>query len=161
MAFVSCKRSVYPPPLRCAPVSLSHTSLSLSSVGVLLAFTLPRVPGLQFNNDKPLQAASGAFGESIPTSFSRAPANFTFPAYASLQIDTNANFLPLAFKSISAQVYDTDTNMEIATGNIAHQTFPAKTFANFNMPLNFTYVATNDSDPTCESWVCIWTYRII
>jgi len=121
-------------------------------VGVLLAFTIPRVPGLQFNNDKPLTAASGAFGQSIPASFSRAPANFTFPAYASLQIDTNANFLPLAFKSINAQVYDTDTNMKIATGNIAHQTFPAKTFANFNMPLNFTYVATNDSDQTWVNW---------
>ena len=138
---VSCKH-----PLLCLFCRVSY----FSSVGVVLAFTIPRVPDLQFNNDKPLTTASGAFNSSIPTAFSRAPANFSFPAYASLQMDTNANFLPLTFTSIKAQVYDTDTNMEIATGDVAHQTFPAKTYSNFNMPLNFTYVATNDTDQTCR-----------
>lgn len=120
-----------------------------NSAGLLLAFTIPRVPSFRFNNDTPLTPASGSFNSSIPTQFSRLPANFTFPAYAALQIDTNGNFIPLTFTRITAEVYDLDTNFQVATGDIRHQTFPAKSFPQLNMPLNFTYVATNDSDQTC------------
>lgn len=121
-------------------------------VGIVLAFTIPRVPSFQFNNDTPLTSASGSFNSSIPAQFSRAPANFTFAAFAALQINTDGNFLPIDFTHISAQVFDLDTNFQVATGNIAHQKFPAKTFANFNMPLNFSYVATNDTDQTWMNW---------
>ena len=116
----------------------------------MLAFTIPRVPSFEFDSQTPLTPASGSFNNSIEIQFSRAPANFTFPAYAALQIDTNGNFLPIDFKHISAQVYDLDTNLQVASGDISHQTFAAKKFLNFNMPLNFTYVATNDTDQTCE-----------
>jgi len=121
-------------------------------VGILLAFTIPRVPPLQFNNNTPLATASGSFNRSIPAQFSRAPANFTFPAFAALQINTDSNFLPLTFSHISAQVFDLDTDFQVATGEISHQTFPAKKFSNLNLPLNFTYVATNDSDQTWMNW---------
>jgi hypothetical protein len=121
-------------------------------IGIVLAFTIPRVPGFEFNNDTPLIAATGSFNSTIPIEFSRAPANFTFPAFAALQVDTNSNFLPLTFSHISAQVYDLDTNMQVATGYMGHHTLPAKSFADMNLPLNFTYVATNDSDPTWRNW---------
>src|SRR5882672_12086299 len=112
-----------------------------NSIGILLAFTIPRIPSFQFNNDTPLITANGSFNSSIPTQFSRAPANFTFPAFAALQIDTDSNFLALDFSHLSAQIFDLDTNFQVATGDISHQKFPAKTFANLNMPLNFSYVA--------------------
>lgn len=121
-------------------------------IGLVLAFTIPRIPSFEFNDETPLTTASGSFNNSIKAQFSRAPANFTFPAFAALQINTDGNFLPLTFTHISAQVYDLDTNMQVATGHISHQTFPAKTFANLNMPLNFTYVATNDTDQTWTIW---------
>jgi len=121
-------------------------------IAIVLAFTIPRVPTFEFNNQTPLTQASGSFNKSISAQFSRTPANFTFPAYAALQIDTSSNFLPLTIKHISAQVYDLDTNLQVATGDVSHQTFPAKTFANLNMPLNFSYVATNDTDQTWTTW---------
>jgi len=120
--------------------------------GVVLAFTIPRVPGFSFNDGTPLTTASGSFNSSIPAQFSRAPANFTFPAYAALQVDTNSNFLPLSFSHISAQIYDLDTNMQVASGNMGHHTLPAKTFVKLDLPLNFTYVATNDTDQTWMNW---------
>jgi len=121
-------------------------------IAIVLAFTIPRVPSFEFNNLTPLTAATGSFNSSIHTQFSRAPANFTFAAFAALQIDTSGNFLPISFKHISAQVYDLDTNFQVASGDISHQTFAAKKFLNFNMPLNFTYVATNDTDQTWKNW---------
>jgi len=121
-----------------------------NSAGILLAFTIPRVPSFQFNNDTPLTPASGSFNSSIPTQFSRLPANFSFGAFAALQINTGGNFIPLTFSRITAEVYDLDTNFQVATGDIRHQTFPAKAFPQFNMPLNFSYVATNDTDQTCR-----------
>jgi hypothetical protein len=121
-------------------------------IGIVLAFTIPRVPGFSFNDSTPLTTASGSFNTSIPAQFSRAPANFTFPAYAALRVDTNSNFLPLSFSRISAEIYDLDTNMQVASGNMGHHTVPANVFAKLNLPLNFTYVASNDSDPTWTNW---------
>lgn len=133
---------------------------SLASVGITLAFTIPRVPGLNFNTYAPLQAANGTFNSSVPTEFSRAPANFSFPAFASIQVDTSSNYLPLTITQMTAQVFDTDTGYQVASSILGHQTFPAKTFSNFNLPLNFSYVAENTSDTTCK-WSDSWLYRIL
>jgi len=90
--------------------------------------------------------------QSIPAQFSRFPANFTFPAAISLQVDTNSNFLPLVFKSLDAQVYDLDSFRLVGKGHMNHTKLPAHKFSDITMPLNFTYVATNDSDLTWISW---------
>jgi len=125
------------------------------SIALILAFTIPRVPSFALNNSIPLANATGAFKSSIPASFSRAPANFSFPAYAALQVNTQGNFLPLTFKHLRAQVYDLETNERVATGDLGHMTVPAKSFPNIYLPLNFTYVATNDTDQTCEFPGCL------
>ncbi len=117
----------------------------------MLAFTIPRVPGLEINAKTPLKQASGWFNESIPVEFSRFPANFSFPAALLFQVDTGSNFLPLNFKHLDAQVYDLDSFHLVGVGHLNHTTVKAKTFQALQMPLNFTYVATNDSDPTCQS----------
>lgn len=127
---------------------------SVRSIGIVLAFTIPRVPSFSFDNTKPLVNATGSFAKSIPTEFSRAPANFSFPAFSDIQVDTGSNFLPLTFNSIHAQVFDLNTNLQVASGNIGHQTLPAKSFPIIQLPLNFTYVAANASDPTCECRQC-------
>lgn len=126
---------------------------SLCRIGIVLAFTIPRVPAFSLNVQSPLVNATGAWAKSIPTVFSRAPANFTFAAYASLQADTTANFLPLNFKHLRAQIYDLDTNKLVGTGDWGHHTLPAKQFPKFLVPMNFTYVATNSSDQTCQSLI--------
>jgi hypothetical protein len=120
------------------------------SAAIILGFTVPRVPGFAFNNNFPLQAASGQLNASIPTYFNRAPANFSFPAWASLQVDTSSNYLPVKFTSLDARVYDLITLREVATGHLKDKTLPGKTFPKMLMPLNFTYVANNDSDITCK-----------
>lgn len=123
-----------------------------AAIGIVLAFTIPRVPAFSFNVQSPLVNATGAWAKAIPTVFSRAPANFTFAAYASLQADTTANFLPLNFKHLRAQIYDLDTNKLVGTGDWGQHTLPAKQFPKFMVPLNFTYVATNSSDQTWLNW---------
>jgi len=121
-------------------------------VGVIVGVCLPRVPGFAFNQLTPLQGATGAFNASIPTIFSHAPANFTFPAYADLQVDTNSNYLPLHFNHLSAQVSDLQTGIQVASGDLYSYTVPAKKFTPIQLPLNFTYIATNDSDATWVTW---------
>jgi hypothetical protein len=121
-------------------------------IGLVLAFTIPRVPAFNINGPTPLVSASGSFNESIPAEFSRFPANFSFPALVSLQVDTNSNFLPLVFKHLDAQVYDLDSFHLVGSGYLNHTKLKAQTFSSIQMPINFTYVATNDSDQTWTNW---------
>ena len=120
------------------------------SVALILGFTIPRVPGVAFNGDTPLVPASGAWNNSIPTQFSAAPANFSFPAFTSLQLDTGSTFVPITFRHLRAQILDSDTSALVATGDLGHTKVPAKTFTSILLPLNFTYSAVNSSDQTCK-----------
>lgn len=47
-------------------------------------------------------------------------------------------------------MFDLDTNFLVGTGNLSGKSVPAKALTEILLPLNFTYVAANDSDPTCE-----------
>ncbi|GJE92613.1 hypothetical protein PsYK624_087680 [Phanerochaete sordida] len=122
------------------------------AVGIVLVFVIPRVPDFQINQQDPLQTATGSFNKTIPAEFSRAPANFSFPASTDLQIDTHSNFLPLKFESLHADVYDLTTDRQVGTGDLGSMTFPAKAFTPLSLPLNFSYVASNDSDQTWNNW---------
>lgn len=119
-------------------------------IGVVLAITIPRVPGFSINSTDPIVKATGDFNSSITTEFSRSPANFSFPGVAQLEVDTSSNILPLTFTKLDALVYDLDTSKKVGKGSLGKQTFPANTFSSMQFPLNFTYTATNDSDTTCE-----------
>jgi hypothetical protein len=121
-------------------------------IGIILAFTVPRVPSIALNTETPLANATGSWKDAIPTTFSRSPTNFSFAGFADLQIDTTANFLPLTFNNLEATVYDYDTGVQIGTGSLGHWTFPAKAYTNFQLPLNFTYSAVNTSDATWTAW---------
>ncbi|EPQ54829.1 hypothetical protein GLOTRDRAFT_116588 [Gloeophyllum trabeum ATCC 11539] len=122
------------------------------AIALVLAFTIPRVPSFAFNSDEPLLNATSPFNETVPTIFSRAPANFSFPSLVDLQANTGSNFLPLTFTKLSGQVFDLDTGMLVGTGSLGHTTVPAKAFPEIKLPMNFTYVATNDSDITWNNW---------
>jgi len=121
-------------------------------IGLILAFTIPRVPVFAFDTDTPLANATGAWKAAIPTIFSRSPTNFSFAGFADLQIDTTSNFLPLTFNNLEATIFDYDTGVQIGTGNLGHRTFPAKKYTSFQLPLNFTYSAVNTSDTTWTAW---------
>ncbi|TFK60502.1 hypothetical protein BDN72DRAFT_872898 [Pluteus cervinus] len=121
-------------------------------VGLVLGFTIPRVPGFNINNSRPLANATGSFAKSIPVGFSRSPANFSFPALAELQLDTSSNWLPLTINSLHATVYDLDSARQIGSGQLGKMTFPAKAFPDLAFPLNFSYLASNDSDQTWMNW---------
>jgi hypothetical protein len=120
---------------------------------LILGLTIPRVPGFAFNEDTPLVNATGPWAKAVPTIFAPAYTNFSFPAFASLQVDTSSNFLPLKFNRLQASVYDLDTNRLVGTGNYAKISLPAKSFPDILLPLNFTYVATNSSDQTCQFYL--------
>lgn len=111
-------------------------------VGIVLAFTIPRVPGFAFNGDTPLSGSGSVV-------FSRTPANFSFNTNLDLQIDTNSNYLPLHLNNVHAQVFESDTNAKIAEGDLPGTTFPAKAFSNVLLPVTFNYTAVNDTDQTC------------
>jgi hypothetical protein len=108
------------------------------------------VPSFATKANSPLSNATGTLAASIPVVFSRFPANFSFPAYAELQLNTQSNWLPLTFLHLRAQVFDLDTNKQVATGDLGRKTVPAKGFPTIRLPLNFTYVASNDTDQTCK-----------
>jgi hypothetical protein len=131
------------------------------SIGIVLAFVIPRVPDFAIYGSNPLTSATGWFNQSISAQFSRSPANFTFPANLQLQVDTNSNFLPLVFKHLDAQIYDLSSFRLVGTGHMNRTKLPAKQFTNIQMPLNFSYLATNDSDLTCQSVsLCLSSYRV-
>jgi hypothetical protein len=119
---------------------------------LILAVTLPRVPSISFNGTAPIVAATGSFNASIPTEFSRSPANFSFPAFANIQVDTTSNIIPITFNHIDAQVWYPTDNMQIGTGYVGKLTLPAKQFPIIQVPLNFSYIAPNDTDPTWVAW---------
>ncbi|TFY51110.1 hypothetical protein EVJ58_g10733 [Rhodofomes roseus] len=117
-------------------------------VGIILAFTIPRVPDVFFTSANPLKNATAPFSESVPTIFSRSPANFSFPADISLEFNTGSNFLPVHITKMEATVSDLTTGRQVATGSMGSTSLPAKAYPIIAMPLNFTYVANNDSDIT-------------
>jgi hypothetical protein len=112
------------------------------------------VPSFALSNNTPLANATGDWRNAVPTQFSRSPANFSFPAFANLQVDTDSNYLPVNFQHLRAQVFDLETGFLIGTGDFGHHVLPAKSFPDIQIPLNFTYIATNDSDTTCTSPSC-------
>lgn len=138
-----CDVSTYIFALLCAP------NVTFSSIAVVLGICLPRVPSFALSNSTPLANATGDWRNAVTAQFSRVPANFSFPAFADLQVNTDSNYLPVNFKHLRAKVYDLDTGFLIGSGDLGHKVLPAKSFPNIQLPLNFTYVATNDSDTTC------------
>ncbi|KAK7023076.1 hypothetical protein R3P38DRAFT_2957394 [Favolaschia claudopus] len=124
----------------------------IAIIAVVLGICIPRVPSFALSNSTPLANATGDWRNAVPTEFSRFPANFSFPAFADLQLNTDSNYLPLSFKHLRAKVFDLDTGFLIGTGDLGHKTVPAKSFPEIQLPLNFTYIATNDSDTTWLNW---------
>jgi len=122
----------------------------LSRIALILGFTIPRVPSFSFNRATPLVNATGPFATAVHTIFSRSPTNFSFPAFASLQVDTSSNFLPVQFTHLRATVYDLDSNLQVGSGSYAHRSLPAQSFPAILLPVNFTYVTSNSSDQTCQ-----------
>ncbi|KAJ6554903.1 hypothetical protein DFH09DRAFT_1165865 [Mycena vulgaris] len=119
---------------------------------IVIAFCIPRVPSFALSNNTPLGNATGDWKSAVPTTFSRVPANFSFPAFADLQVNTDSNYLPLNFKHLRAKVYDLDSGYLIGSGDLGHKVLPAKSFPDIQIPINFTYIATNASDATWLNW---------
>jgi len=124
----------------------------IAVIAVVIGVCLPRVPSFALSNNTPLANATGDWKTAVPTEFSRVPANFSFPAFADLEVDTTGNYLPVNFKHLRATVYDLDTGFLIGNGDFGHHILPAKSFPQIQIPLNFSYVATNDSDTTWLNW---------
>jgi len=116
------------------------------SVGIILVFTIPRVPTFIFNTQTPLGNSTLA---DIPgPAFGSFPANFTFYASLDVEIDTNSNFIPLHFNSWRSEIYELNTGEKIATGEWGSYTLPAKKFTRIFLPVTFSYTAANTSDRT-------------
>jgi hypothetical protein len=120
--------------------------------GIILAVTIPRVPSFALNESTPLVNATGSWAKAVPTQFVPSYANFSFPAFASLQVDTTSNYLPVRFSHLRAQVFDLNTNRQVGSGDYSRLTLPAHRFPEILLPLNFTYVADNSSDTTYQNW---------
>lgn len=78
------------------------------------------------------------------------PANFSFPAYADFEVNTGSNFIPLKITHLNALVFDLDTDNKVGNGDMYGLSLPAKKFVNLQVPVNFSYVADNRSDITCQ-----------
>ncbi|KAH9922922.1 uncharacterized protein B0H18DRAFT_1120642 [Fomitopsis serialis] len=97
------------------------------AVGIILAFTIPRVPDMDFPSANPLSNATGSFSDSVPTIFSRSPANFSFPANLNLEFNTGSNFLPIHFTKM-VQQFGLDDGATGRDGDLGSTTLPAKAF---------------------------------
>ncbi|GAB1520683.1 hypothetical protein RhiTH_003771 [Rhizoctonia solani] len=114
-------------------------------IGILLAILIPRVPSFGFLGDMPLNATSDGGNPQ----FSRVPANFSFDALVSLQVNTNGQIvLPLHFNNIRATIYEVESARQVASGDLGGYTVPAKTYAELKVPVTFSYEAANTSDVT-------------
>ncbi|TRM56910.1 hypothetical protein BD626DRAFT_406310 [Schizophyllum amplum] len=118
-------------------------------IALVLAFTIPRVPSVSFDSNKQylVNVTDGDLADIDPQ-FSRLPANFSFAAMANLQLNTQDNYLPLKFSHLYGKVYDSETDEMVAEGDTGAMTLPAKAYPDVQLPLNFTYSASNDSDAT-------------
>ena len=56
------------------------------------------MPGADFNRGAPIVNGTVSWAKAIPTGFSRAPTNFSFPAYASLHAGVEDHLSPVAWK---------------------------------------------------------------
>lgn len=121
----------------------SSKLISCGSTGIILAFTIPRVPTISYDADSPLVNST----DSDPK-FGTFPATFTFNASLNLLVDTTSNFLPLKFDHLRAEVASLDTSRLIATGDLGSYTLPAKAYSHVLLPLNFNYTAANTTDQT-------------
>ena len=122
------------------------TLILIYSVGIVLAFTIPRVPGFAFNTQTPL---GNSTLENAPAPvFGTFPANFTFYSSIDVEINTNSNFLPLHFNSWRSEIYELNTGKKIATGDWGSYTLPAKKYTRIILPVTFNYTAANTTDLT-------------
>lgn len=118
----------------------------LYSVGIILAFTIPRVPSFLFNTQAPL--GNSTLENAPAPAFGTFPANFTFYSSIDVQVDTNANFLPLHFNSWRSEIYELNTGKKVATGDWGSYTLPAKKYTRILLPVTFNYTAANTTDQT-------------
>ena len=124
----------------------------LSSVGLVLAFTIPRVPSFAFASE-PLRNVTSSDSNSndqVPIIFSTFPTNFSFPADLHLRVDTVSSFVPIRFSNLHADLFDLKTSRQVAAWSLDGTVIPGKSFQEIFVPMNFTYVATNTSDQTCK-----------
>lgn len=120
------------------------------SVGVVLAFTIPRVPAFSFASQPLQNVTTSDSDDQVPIIFSRTPANFSFPANLHLQVDTGGSFVPIRFSKLHADLFDLQTSRQVGEGDLGGTVVPGKSFKEIFVPLNFTYVASNETDQTCE-----------
>ncbi|KAG8807372.1 hypothetical protein FRC18_005595 [Serendipita sp. 400] len=120
--------------------------ITICIVGIILAFTLPRVPSFTWNKDAPLTAVNDP---DNPPKFATVPAaTFAFNASLDVHIDTGSNFLPLKFNYARVQIADLDTGRLIAEGGLEGYILPAKAYTQVYIPVMFNYTAANNTDQT-------------
>lgn len=117
----------------------------ICATGIILAFTIPRVPSFTWNTGAPL---ANSTNEDDEPKFGRFPASFTFNASLDVHLDTGKNFLPLKFKHMHAEVASLDTLKKIGEGDLYGYVLPAKAFTRVLIPVTFNYTAANTSDTT-------------
>jgi hypothetical protein len=130
---------------------------ALSSVGIVLAFTIPRVPSFSINGQTPLVSATGWFNQSIPAEFSRSPP--TSPSRVMYHFRSTP--ARISYRSLSntwmrrctTSTHSTSSDM----GHLNHTTLPANHFSPYRCPSTLHMWRTNDSDQTCQS--CAFFYR--
>lgn len=116
------------------------------ALAVVLAITIPRVPGFSFNAQTPLSNDTHSQG---PFEFQRTPANFSFPALLNLQLDTHSNVIPLHLTKLHADIFDLGTDVKVGQGDIPNgMTIGPNKFQPVTVPVVFSYVAVNTSDQT-------------
>ncbi|KAF8260921.1 hypothetical protein EI94DRAFT_1747188 [Lactarius quietus] len=121
------------------------------AIGIILAFTIPRVPSFSINGQTPLvrrQAGLTSLSrriQSLPCQL-LLPGCRIAPGRHRLELPTS-HFQPPGCTGVRPQFIQL-----VGRGHLNRTKLPANHFTNILMPINFTYVATNDSDQTWLNW---------
>ncbi|KAH7099541.1 hypothetical protein BKA62DRAFT_709869 [Auriculariales sp. MPI-PUGE-AT-0066] len=118
------------------------------ATGIALAICIPRVPSFSFNSDSPFRPINNDGDAQWKTAFSRTPANFSFPAWLDLRVNTRSSITPIHFDLLSAKLYEQGEYTVVGTGNLTGYTVPAKKDVPILLPIVFEHQAVNSSDLT-------------
>ena len=120
----------------------------IAAAGIVLAICIPRVPSFEFNSLAPFAPINNDGPAQWKTAFSRTPANFSFPAWMDLRINTKGSMVPVHFNVLSAKIYELGEFKVVGTGNLTNYSVPAKKNMQLLLPVTFEYQAVNSSDLT-------------
>ncbi|TIA68765.1 hypothetical protein E3P92_03884 [Wallemia ichthyophaga] len=118
------------------------------SLILLLYFLIPRTPTFTFRS-----TVLNLEDEDSPSFLTYPTANFSFDGSVAVSLDTTTSWIPITVKHLDATVYDAVTNTKVGEGGFKKsKSYSRDNDIHVDVPVHFSYEASDDSDPTWSDW---------